>query len=74
MVLLSRVLPPRAARRANLAAGTVMTLVQAASLTVGTPAAYYVLYSVVEISCTAFIVWYSWTWREATVRPAAAAL
>ncbi|GAA1501783.1 hypothetical protein GCM10009827_012190 [Dactylosporangium maewongense] len=66
MVLLSRVLPQRAARWANIAAGAVMTLVQAASLAVGTPATYYVLYSVVEIGCTAFIVWYAWTWRTAT--------
>lgn len=71
MVLLSRVLPHRANRWANVAAGAVMTLVQAASLTVGTPTMYYALYSVVEIGCTGFIVWYAWSWRATRPAPAA---
>jgi threonine/homoserine/homoserine lactone efflux protein len=64
MVLLSRVLKHRANRWANIAAGTVMTAVQSASLFVGVPAPYYLFFSVIEIATTAFIVWYAWNWRE----------
>ena len=64
MVLLSRLLPYRANRRANIIAGTIMTIVQFGSLFVGSsPAAYYLFFSVVEISCTAGIVWYAWRSR-----------
>lgn len=64
MVLLSRVLPYRANRWANIAAGTIMTAVQAASLFVGTPAPYYLFFSVIEIATTVLIVWFAWNWRE----------
>ena len=61
MVLLSRVLKYRANRRANIIAGTIMTLVQISSLFLGTaPTNYYIFFSVIEIACTAFIVWYAW--------------
>jgi len=63
MVLLSRVLPWRFNRRANVAAGVVMTAAQVGSLFAGEVASYYWLYSAVEIGCTAFIVWRAWTWR-----------
>ncbi len=62
MVLLSRVLGYRANRWANVAAGSVMTIVQLLSLVLTPPQAYYVSYSIIEIACTAFIVWYAWTW------------
>jgi MFS family permease len=63
MVLVSRVAPYRVARTANIVAGAVMTLVQAASLFVGTgPASYYLFFSVLELSATAFVVWYAWRW------------
>ena len=64
MVLLSRVLPYRANRWANIAAGTIMTAVQSASLFVGTPAPYYLFFSVIEIATTVLIVWFAWNWRE----------
>ena len=64
MVLLSRVLPYRANRWANVAAGTIMTAVQSASLFVGAPAPYYLFFSVVEIATTVSIVWFEWNWRE----------
>jgi hypothetical protein len=65
MVLLSRLLPYGANRWANIAAGTVMTVVQFSSLFFGSsPTAFYVFFSVIEIACTAFIVWYAWTWRS----------
>lgn len=64
MVLLSRVLPYRANHWANIAAGTIMTTVQSASLFVGTPTSYYLFFSVIEIATTLFIVWFAWNWRE----------
>jgi Family of unknown function (DUF6326) len=64
MVLLSRVLPYRTNRWANIAAGTIMTAVQSATLFVGVPAPYYLFFSVIEISTTVLIVWFAWNWRE----------
>jgi Family of unknown function (DUF6326) len=64
MVLLSRVLPYRANRWANIAAGTLMTAVQSATLLVGAPAPYYLFFSVIEIATTVVIVWFAWNWRE----------
>ena len=64
MVLLSRVLPYRANRWANIAAGTIMTAVQSATLFVGIPAPYYLFFSVIEIATTVLIVWFAWNWRE----------
>ena len=62
MVLLSRILKFRANRWANMVAGIVMTAVQLLSLLVKTPALYYLFFSVIEITCTAVIVWYAWRW------------
>lgn len=64
LVLLSRVLPYGTNRWANIVAGTVMTLVQSASLFVGVPALYYVFFSVIEITTTVLIVWFAWNWRK----------
>ena len=62
MIILSRVLKYRANRWANIAAGTIMTVVQTATLFVGTPTLYYVFFSVIEIVSTAAVVWYAWKW------------
>ena len=69
MVLLSRVLRHNANRWANIAAGSVMTAVQILTLVLTPPVAYYVFFSMLEIACTSFIVWYAWTWPrpESTV-------
>jgi len=65
LVLLSRVLKYGANRWANIIAGTVMTAVQISSLFFGTaPTSYYIFFSVIEIACTAFIVWYAWNWAN----------
>jgi hypothetical protein len=64
MVLLSRVLPYRTNRWANIAAGTIMTAVQSATLFVGVPAPYYLFFSIIEIATTVLIVWSAWDWRE----------
>ena len=63
MVLLARVLPYGVNRWANIIAGLLMTLVQAASLFAGPPAMYYLFCSVLEIAATVMIVWFAWNWR-----------
>jgi len=50
-----------------------MTTVQSASLFLGTPTAYYVFFSIVEIGCTALIVRSTWTWRTPPTAPVAGA-
>jgi hypothetical protein len=64
MVLLSRVLGYRANRCANIVAGVIMTVVQSATLALGTPASYYLFCSTVEIAATACVVWSAWRWRS----------
>ncbi len=66
MILLSRILKYRSNRWANIIAGTIMTIVQILSLFVGVPTMYYVFFSIIEISCTVFIVWYAWQWTESS--------
>jgi hypothetical protein len=70
MVLLSRVLPYRANRWANIAAGTVMTAVQLATVLSARPAPYYAFFSAIEIAATVAIVWYAWKWTEPAVHVA----
>jgi len=65
MVILSRVLKYRVNRWVNIIAGVIMTLVQTASLFAGTPAMYYIFFSILEIAATALIIWLAWNWRNA---------
>lgn len=62
MVLLSRVLPSRAGRWANIAAGFLGALWVASTLR-GNPPSFYVFFATVEIAAALFIAWYAWTWR-----------
>lgn len=66
MVLLSWLLRPRLNRWANVAAGTIMTLVILFTL-LGAgkvpPLNFYTLYQLIEIAATATIVLYAWRWR-----------
>ena len=64
MVAASVFLPHRLNRWANMAAGTLMTLVQLGSLFLGSLTAFYAFFSVVEVACTLFIVWYAWHWHR----------
>ena len=64
MILLSRVLKYRANRWANIIAGTIMTAVQVGTLFMGTSTQHYIFYSIIEIACDVFIVWFAWTWRN----------
>jgi hypothetical protein len=70
MVLVSRVLGYRANRWANIIAGSIMTVVQVATLFMGaSPTIYYIFFSIIEIACTALIVWYAWQWHEPEAEP-----
>lgn len=62
MVLLSRVLNYKANRWANIISGTIMTLVQTATLFAGEPTKYYLFCSIIEIATTLVIVWLAWKW------------
>jgi Ni,Fe-hydrogenase I cytochrome b subunit len=65
MVLLSRVLPYRANRWANIIVGVLQTASVAWSLFGGTPPDLFnAFFTTIEIACTLFIVWYAWTWSE----------
>ena len=64
MVLLSRILEYRASRWASLIAGTIMTAALPVTLFVAKPTSYYVFFTIIEITCTALIVWYAWKWRN----------
>jgi len=64
MIVLSRVLKYRPNRLANIAAGMILTLIQAWSLFVDVPTLHYVFFSVIEISTTLLIVWLAWKWSK----------
>lgn len=63
MTLLSRVLPYRANRWANIGAAVFKTVVMVATLFVGRPSGYYVFFATIEIACTVFIAALAWRWR-----------
>lgn len=67
MILLTGALSDRYSRLANVVAGTIMTVVQAATLFVGNTTSYYAFFSVIEIACTASIVWLAWRWKAVPV-------
>lgn len=65
MIILSRVLEYKVNRRANIMAGTLMTLVQFSSLFFGsTPTLYYLFFSIMEIAGTSIIAWSAWKWPK----------
>jgi len=65
MVLLSRVLPYRINRWANIIVAIIQIVANVQSLT--GPLywnLYYGFFTAIEIACLLFIVWYAWTWRQ----------
>ena len=60
MVLLSRILKYHASRLASIIASTIMTVTLPITLFVAVPTAYYLFFTVIEVLCTALIVWYAW--------------
>ena len=64
MVLLSRILKYRASRWTSIITGMIMTAALPVTLFVAKPTSYYVFFTVIEITCTALIVWFAWKWRD----------
>ncbi|WP_437288864.1 DUF6326 family protein [Sorangium sp. So ce406] len=63
MTLLSRVLPHRANRWANIVAGVIKTTVVAGTLLLGPTTGYYRFFATIEIACTTLIVVLAWRWE-----------
>ena len=64
MVILSRVLKYRANRWANIAAGSIKTVIMVLTMFVATPKSYYLFFGSIEIVTTLVIVWYAWNWTR----------
>jgi len=65
MVLLSRVLPYRANRWANIIVGVIQIVANVQALTGPVVRNFYFeFFTVIEIVCLLFIVWYAWTRRQ----------
>ncbi len=62
MVLLSRVLPYRANRWANILSGALHTLFVGWSLIGDAPTGFYLMFAVIEVVTTLFIAGYAWKW------------
>jgi hypothetical protein len=69
MVLLSRILKYQANRWTSIIAGIIMTFSLSLTLFVAVPTMYYVFFTVIEITCTSFIVWYAWKWHDPESSP-----
>lgn len=57
MIFLSRILKGKTNKKANVVAGIIMSVVQALTLFVGVPSAFYIFFSIVEILATLTIAW-----------------
>jgi len=64
MILLTRVLQHTLSRWTNVAAAAFMILVQIASLFVGTPASYYVFFTVIEVGTLVLIAALALRWTR----------
>ena len=63
MIVLSRLLPYKFNRLANIAVGIFMTLIQTATL-FGDNMLHYVFFSIIEITTTIIIVWIAIRWKN----------
>jgi hypothetical protein len=66
MVFLSLILPPPVNRWMNIILGIVYTLVVILAIQGGWN--FYVFFGLIEITLTALIVWYAWTWPTQPTR------
>ncbi len=64
MILLSRMLGYRWNRLTNVIAAVLLTIVQLATLFVGTPTLAYAFISAILIATSGGITWYAWNWSE----------
>ena len=71
MILLSRVLPHKPNRRANIIAGliTIAYVIGGGSATL-----HYIFFAAIEVVCMLLIVGYAWKWRSPVGKPSTAAL
>lgn len=63
LVLLSRILPRRSNRIANLVGAALATLAMVATLFTGFTS-YYLFFAIIEITTTIFIFWLALSWRS----------
>ena len=64
MIVLSRILPYKSNRLANIIVALIMTIVQAATLFTDDNTLHYIFFSVVEVGTTSFILYSAWNWTE----------
>lgn len=69
MVILSRILKPRASRWVNVASGAFHTAFVAWSLIGTQSTAFYLFFAILEMACTLLIVWLAIKWKP-TAEPA----
>lgn len=69
MIFLSRFLPYRANRWANIIAGLFHTALVAWSSTGSAQPLFYLMFAGIEIACTLFITWFAWQWRNPEGQP-----
>ena len=67
MVILSRMLRYRWNRLTNVIVGVLLTVIQIATLFVGTPTLAYGFISAILIATSGGIAWYAWNWSEQAV-------
>ena len=67
MVILSRMLRYRWNRLTNVIVGVLLTVIQIATLFVGTPTLAYGFISAILIATSGGIAWYAWNWSEQPV-------
>ena len=64
MIVLSRILPYKSNRLANIIVALIMTLVQAATLFTDDNTLHYIFFSIIEVGTTSFILYSAWNWTE----------
>ena len=72
MILLSRILKPRANRWANIVAGIIETAAVLLAqfifpiFNITETSSYYLFFGALEVVCTSLVVWYAWRWPRET--------
>ncbi len=64
MMLISKFASFEFNKWSNLVAGSVMTIVQTSTLLMGSPTAYYIFFSIIEIATTISICYISYNWKN----------
>ena len=64
MIVLSRILPYKSNRLANIIVALIMTLVQAVTLFTDDNTLHYIFFSIIEVGTTSFILYSAWNWVE----------